>query len=134
MEDLLLQWQPIAITAAMMILDMITGFAGGVKTQTVESRKMRDGLWHKAGFFLLIAFSLVWEIGALWINIEISQLNIGFTLPEVPAVGAVCAFIVVTEAVSICENLCVLNPEIEQLPIIKNLKPHGEDGTANGPK
>lgn len=127
MEELAIQWQPVAVAAVMMILDILTGFAGAVKCKTIESGKMREGLWHKAGFFGLIALAFVYEVGSLWLNFEIAEIGVGVIVPELPAVGAVCLFIVATEVVSICENLCALNPVIAQLPVIKNLKPHDPD-------
>ena len=47
----------------------------------------------------------------------------------VPAVSAVCVFVILTEVVSIVENLCVLNPEIKDSPVGKTLaSPGGEPG------
>lgn len=122
MELLAIDWHPIAVAAAMELLDVITGFSGAAKSKKICSGAMRQGLWHKAGFFLMIAFAAVWEIGTVWLNVEVS--GIGVVMPDIPAVGAVCTFIVATEAVSILANLCELNPDIAQLPVIKNLAPH----------
>ena len=68
MEELAIQWQPIVVASVMMILDIVTGFAGAAKNQTVESGKMREGLWHKAGFFGLIALAFIYEVAAVWMN------------------------------------------------------------------
>lgn len=122
MELLTIDWHPIAVASVMMILDIITGFSGAAMNKKISSAAMRKGLWHKAGFFLTIAFAAVWEIGSVWLNAEVS--GIGVTMPDIPAVGAVCTFIVATEAISILENLCELNPDIAQLPVIKNLASH----------
>lgn len=117
-----IDWHPIAVAAVMMALDVATGFAAAAKDGAIESGKMREGLWHKAGFFGLIGLAAVWETGSVWLNAEVS--GIGVAVPELPAVGAVCPFVVATEIVSILENLCVLNPDIASLPVIKHLKPH----------
>ena len=124
MEELAIQWQPIVVASVMMILDIVTGFAGAVKNQTVESGKMREGLWHKAGFFGLIALAFIYEVAAVWMNFEADAVGLGATIPELPAVSGACIFIVATEIVSVCENLCTLNPHIAALPVIKSLKPH----------
>lgn len=116
-------WHPIAVAFVMMVLDIITGFAGAAKTKTITSGKMREGLWHKAGFFGLIFLATIWEMGSIWFSAET-----GTVIPEIPAVGAVCAFVVATEIVSILENLCTLNPAIEKLPLIQNLKIAPEEG------
>lgn len=120
-----IDWHPIAVAAVMMALDIATGFAGAAKDKAIESGKMREGLWHKAGFFGLVGLAAVWEIGSVWLNAEVS--GVGVAVPELPAVGAVCTFVVATEIVSILENLCVLNPDIASLPVVKHLKPHTPD-------
>lgn len=117
-----IDWHPIAVAAVMIAMDMLTGFAGAAKDHAIESGKMRAGLWHKAGFFGLIALAAVWEVGSVWLNAETA--GGGVSVPEIPAVGAVCTFVVATEVVSILENLCVLNPDIASLPVVKRLKPH----------
>lgn len=114
-------WHPIAIATVMMVLDIITGLAGAAKDKAVNSGKMREGLWHKAGYFGLIALAAVYEVATVYINFEVAELGIGMTAPELPAVTAVCAFVVLTEIVSIVENLCVLNPDIAKLPVIRTL-------------
>lgn len=120
-----IDWHPIAVAAVMMVLDIATGFAGAAKDKAVESGKMREGVWHKAGFFGLIALAAIWEIGSAWLNVEAA--GAGLSVPELPAVGAVCTFVVAIEVVSILENLCVLNPDIAALPVVRNLKPHDPD-------
>lgn len=125
LEALFVEWQPIAVAAVMMALDILTGFAAATKNGAVESGKMREGLWHKAGFIGLVILAYIWEVGSIWINLETATL--GFSIPEVPAVGVICAFIVAIEIVSILENLAALNPDIAHLPIIKQLKTHDPD-------
>lgn len=125
MEALIVQWQPIVIAAAMMLFDILTGFASAAKTKTIQSGKMREGLWHKTGFFGLIALGYFWEVGSGWINIETTAS--WFTVPDIPAVGVICAFIVAIEVVSILENLAAINPTIAELPVVKQLKTHDPD-------
>lgn len=125
-----IDWHPIAVAAVMMVLDILTGFAGAAKDKAIESGKMREGLWHKAGFFGLIFLAAVWEVGSVWLNAEAA--GIGVTVPELPAVGAVCTFIVAIEIVSILENLCVLNPDIAALPVIRDLRPHDPERPSVG--
>ncbi|MEG0323687.1 MAG: phage holin family protein [Raoultibacter sp.] len=105
------------VTALAMLLDVVTGLAGAVKTSTVQSGKMREGLWHKAGFMGSIAMAYLLEYAAA----HIPEFGI-----NVPAVSAVCIFIIATEAVSIIENLCVLNPVIANSPLGK-LFPDNKD-------
>lgn len=107
----------LALTALMILLDIVFGFAGAVKTRSVRSSKLRDGLWHKAGFVGLIALAFVIEYAARY-------ADLGF---EVPSVLAVCAYVIVTEIVSAFENLCVLNPGLVYSPlgVVLSLAPKG---------
>lgn len=95
------------ITAIMIVLDIVVGFAGAIKQKDVQSEKLRNGLWHKAGFVGLIALAYVIEYTAQY-------AELGF---EVPTVLAVCAYVIVTEIVSVFENLCVLNPNLVDSPL-----------------
>lgn len=109
----------LVVTAIMMVLDLATGFAGAVKTNTVKSCRMRDGLWHKAGFVGMITLAYILQYAA-------AVADLGIT---VPAVSAVCIFVILTEAVSVLENLCILNPQIANSPIGKVFS---EVGSNNG--
>ena len=108
-------WQP---------FDIITGFGGAAKEGVIQSGKMREGLWHKAGFLGLVVLAVIWEVVVLWINFDAALKGAGTIVPEFPAVSVVCAFIALIELISIIENLCVLNPHIATLPFIKQLKAH----------
>ena len=105
-----------------MVLDVATGLAGAVKTGTVQSGKMREGLWHKAGFVGMIACAYLLEYVA-----NVADLGV-----SVPAVSAVCVFVVVTEAVSVVENLCVLNPQIADSPVGKMFGERDGGGERHG--
>lgn len=95
------------ITAVMIVLDVVVGFAGAVRNKDVQSAKLRDGLWHKAGFVGLIALAYVIQYATLY-------ADLGF---EIPTVAAVCVYVIVTEIVSVFENLCVLNPQLVNSPL-----------------
>lgn len=95
------------IAGLMMVLDVIIGFAGAIKHKDVQSGKLREGLWHKAGFIGLIALAYVIQYAAQFVDL-------GF---EVPTVIAVCAYVILTEIVSVFENLCVLNPVLVNSPL-----------------
>ena len=111
----------LTITFLAMVLDVALGFAGAVKTGTVKSGKMREGLWHKAGFVGLIAVSFVLEYFIA--HIDASAVAVPYivdvcaALAAIPLVLAACVWVILTEAVSVVENLCVLNPEIAKSPV-----------------
>lgn len=97
-----MDWHITAFALGFIALDLITGFAQAVANKTVNSTKMRDGLWHKCGFVLTILLAAMIE----W---AMRYIDLGFTLPLfVP----VCIFIMLTEIVSIFENICELSPEL----------------------
>lgn len=110
------------VTAVMIVLDVVVGFAGAVRNKDVQSAKLRDGLWHKAGFVGLIALAYVIQYATLY-------ADLGF---EIPTVAAVCVYVIVTEIVSVFENLCVLNPELVDSPLgaifAKTLKVENAEG------
>lgn len=124
MESLAIPWQPIVVVVVMMVLDIVSGFAGAAKEGVIESGKMREGLWHKSGFIGLMVLAVMWEVAVLWVNFDAASKGAGIIIPELPTVSAVCAFVALIELVSIIENLCVLNPHIAGLPFIKQLKTH----------
>lgn len=97
-----MDWHITVFTLGFIALDLLTGFAQAVANKTVNSTKMRDGLCHKCGFVLtmLLAALIEWAM---------QYVDLGVTLPLfVP----VCVFIMLTEIVSIFENICKLNPEL----------------------
>lgn len=97
-----MDWHVAAIVAAFVMMDLATGIMQAVANKTLDSTKMRDGLWHKCGFILIVILAALVE----W---TMQFIDLGFTLPMfVP----VCVFIILTEIVSIFENLCKLSPEL----------------------
>lgn len=124
MEGICIDWHPVAVAAAMMLIDIATGFAGAAKRGVIDSGALREGLWHKAGFCGLLVLAAVYEVAVVWIDFEAARAGFAISMPEIPAVGIMCAYIVLTEIVSVMENLCVLNPDIADLPFVGRLGVH----------
>lgn len=104
MEQILTDGQAwvIWITVAFIVLDVVSGVAKGAKQGQLSSSKMREGIWHKAGYVLIIALAVLIEVGS-------KHIDLGFTVPlVVPA----CCYIILSEVMSIFENATVLNPQI----------------------
>lgn len=123
-------------TALFMITDYVTGFAGALKTGTVMSGKMREGLWHKGGFVGLVLLTMLLTYMAAHVPPEGIDVP-GFVelctfVSSGSLVYMVCAYIVITELVSNIENLCVLNPAIADSPLGKWLAEHGEKPVEGG--
>lgn len=126
MDALLANWQPALMAVLMMAMDMLTGFAGALKAGEVMSGKMREGLWHKAGFAGLILLTILYEYAMAAINAAMEAVGAAdvLVMPELPAVAVVCGIVVLIEVVSILENLVALNPAIGRLPFVDRLKSH----------
>ena len=110
-----INWPIIVIACIFMLLDIISGFAAAAKNHEIDSQKMKQGIWHKCGFLLTIAFGTLCEITSQFVDL-------GYTLP---VQSAVCALIICTEIVSITENLGKISPELagsKLLQLFKNKK------------
>lgn len=97
-----MDWHIAAIVAAFIVLDLATGVMQAVANKTLDSTKMRAGLWHKCGFIMVVVLAALVE----W---TMQFVDLGFTLP---LLVPVCVFIILTEVVSIFENVCQLSPEL----------------------
>lgn len=83
------------ICCVLMISDIVTGLLNAIKKKEVKSSKMREGLWHKCGFLMIIGLSF---------GIEYAQtlVDLGFSIPlTIP----ICTYIIVGELISVLENI-----------------------------
>lgn len=92
----------IIITLCFILLDIVSGFVKAVVNKTVDSKIMKNGLFHKCGFILAIVLGFLCEY-------TMNYLDLGFT---VPMGNAVCIYIIATELISILENLGKISPEL----------------------
>lgn len=98
--------------------DYLAGVIKAVKNKQLCSTKMRLGLWHKAGFIGAMALGYGCQLA----------VNYGLLPTSFNAVfGGVCVYVIVTEAISIFENLCALSPELRNSPLAELLKLKGEN-------
>lgn len=104
MEGFNVDWHVFIIVTAFIVMDVVTGTAQAAKNKALDSSKMRDGLFHKIGFMMAVVLACLCEYAMSWIDL-------GF---EIPMVGGVCAFICLTELVSILENIALLAPELSE--------------------
>ena len=93
------------------LFDVVTGIAQAVYNHVLNSQKMRSGVYHKLSYVFAVAL-------ALFIEYSVDYIDIGYT---VPVFVPVCTYIVLTEAVSIVENIGKLNPELVNSGIFKLL-------------
>lgn len=84
-------------------LDLITGIVGAIRDgEQIKSSKLRDGLFKKVGFIFCYALGIV-------INYAESYLILPFGIDLVPVI---CTYAIITEVVSIVENISKINPDI----------------------
>lgn len=84
-------------------LDLITGIVGAIRDgDQIKSSKLRDGLFKKVGFIFCYALGIA-------INYAETFLTLPFGIDLVPVI---CTYAIVTEVVSIIENISKINPDI----------------------
>lgn len=110
----------VKLALAFMVIDVFTGVLKAVKNKELNSTKAREGIYKKASFILFIAFGYLADYA-------MEYVDMGFNLP---AGATICTLIVVTEAISILENLGKINPDLVKLvaPFLSalNSKEEGE--------
>lgn len=110
----------VKLALAFMAIDVFTGVLKAVKNKELNSTKAREGIYKKASFILFIAFGYLADYA-------MDYVDMGFNLP---AAVTICTLIVVTEAISVLENLGKINPDLVKLvaPFLSalNKKEEGE--------
>lgn len=114
----------LTIVAVLIAFDYLTGLLKAVMQHDVSSTKMRDGLWHKGGFVLVMALAEIIEHGQTY-------LDLGFTVPLVVPAGV---YIALTEISSILENLSEINPEIADSPLLQLFRSKKADDDTPTPR
>ncbi len=104
----------VLIVAGAIILDIITGLIKALKNKNLNSTKIREGLYNKVSEILALIF-------AYGIEYVTNYIKIG---TDIPTVGFVSTYIIITEIISIVENLCETNKSIYKLfsPFLEKLK------------
>lgn len=96
-------WLSIAVLI-FIIIDYTTGVINAALKKSISSRKMREGLGHKATYIILL--SVCYTIDTIQLNTE---LNLPTKLFPIVSCG-----ILLIELTSIIENICEINPELKQ--------------------
>ena len=90
------------IVALFIVLDMVTGLIKAFKEKKYTSSVMREGLFHKCGSILCVAFGVL---------VDYTQTLVDIGVP-VPVALSICVYIILMEIGSIIENVCAINPNI----------------------
>jgi toxin secretion/phage lysis holin len=112
----------VKLALAFMVIDVFTGVLKAVKNKELNSTKAREGIYKKASFILFIAFGYLADYA-------MNYVNMGFNLP---AAATICTLIIITEAISVLENLGQINPDLVKLvaPFLSAL--NKKEGENNG--
>ena len=97
------------VTMTLIVMDYVTGLIKAVMHKDLSSTKMREGLYHKSAFVMVVVLAEV-------IDHAQTYIDLGFT---VPVLASACVYICLTEITSIVENLGEINPEIQGSRILQ---------------
>lgn len=95
----------VKLSIAFMAIDVFTGMLKAFKNKELNSTKAREGIYKKASFILFIAFGYLADYAMTYVDL-------GFNFP---AAATICTLIILTEAISILENLGQINPDMVKL-------------------
>ena len=98
---------------AFILLDIVSGVVSAYARHEISSKKLREGLWHKLGYFFVLFCAILIE----WIMTQ--GLDLGFSLP---LVVPICVWVSLMEIVSTLENAAKMNPDLESVPGFERLK------------
>lgn len=105
------------VVGVMILLDWLTGLLKAAKDHDISSTKMREGLYHKSAFVLVMFLAEIIEHAQ-------AAIDLGFA---VPIVVPSAVYITVTEVSSIIENLGQINPEIQGSRLLALFRSSKED-------
>lgn len=113
----------VKLSIAFMMVDVFTGVLKAVKNKELSSTRAREGIYKKASFILFIAFGYLADYAMQYVDL-------GFTFP---AAATICTLIILTEAISVLENLGQINPDLVKLvaPFLSALNNKKEEGERN---
>ena len=125
-----LGWKAAAVAVFFTLFDYLTGYIGAAKTNSIISGKMREGLFHKVGFWLALLLAAAFEVAAVVLKAELGAAGfeeVSSIVPYFPSLAVMSAIVIWIELVSSCENLCILVPELKNLSFMQRLKDHKPD-------
>lgn len=88
------------VTAAFILLDLVTGIVKAFAEKNYSSSIMRQGLFHKTASVLCVVFGIIVDHAQGYLDLGIS----------IPVALSICTYICTMEIGSIIENLCIINP------------------------
>lgn len=113
----------VKLSVAFMMVDVLTGVLKAVKNKELSSTRAREGIYKKASFILFIAFGYLADYAMAYVDL-------GFNFP---AAATICTLVILTEAISVLENIGQINPDLVKLiaPFLSALNNKKEEGEHN---
>ena len=96
------QFYPVIVALVFNAIDILSGIIAGIKNHDIQSSKLRDGLFKKVGFIFCYVLAFI---------IDTYGTLIGFQI-AVQILPIIVLYVCTTEAVSIIENICKINPDL----------------------
>lgn len=110
-------WHIPLIMMLFVLIDILSGLIKGYIQKDLSSTKLRQGLANKSTYVLVVALAYVCEYAMLY-------MDLGFTAPLVPLA---CTYIIVTEIVSIIENVAEINPTLQNSKLFELFHVDGDN-------
>ena len=111
-------WE-IILPCIMMVLDVVTGYIAATCMGTVDSKKMKKGIYSKLAELFAIVLAFFFEFSITIFGPEMLGVSV-----RIPIGVSVCAYVFLMELVSIIENIGCMNTKIgAKLVEVMGIKP-----------
>lgn len=95
----------VILVVVFMMVDVLTGVLKAFKNKELSSTKAREGIYKKASFIMFVAFGYLADFA-------MDYVDMGF---KFPAAVTISTLVILTEAISILENLGSINPDLVKM-------------------
>ena len=95
----------LVLVVVFMVVDVLTGVLKALKNKELSSTKASEGMYKKASFILFVGFGYLADFA-------MENVEMGF---KFPAAVTISTLIILTEAISVLENLGSINPDLVKM-------------------
>lgn len=95
------------VAIAFILLDVATGIIVAMLQRNFSTTIMRKGLGHKLGYVFVMCAVAILQVGMMEPSFHVEF--------DFPLFNVVCAFVIFMEFMSVMENACLLNPQLNDL-------------------
>lgn len=111
-----------AVVAALtlMLFDVVCGLVGAVARRDFQSKRMREGLFHKAMLILVVCLAFFLQ------GFTSHVADLGFS---VPLIVPVCVYICLMEVASVLETISDTVPDLADSTLFKLFGSHSKEAS-----